>query len=117
MKIDENNIFTTLTVCSSALTVLFALTGLIAVSGRFAAGVAIGTRTFTGFFAWLMWLAIHLFNLIGFRNRIMVLINWAWDYLLYERAVRFVFPSETISHSKSSSCSPGTLHDHDLHKG
>jgi len=85
--------------------------------GRKAAGVAIGTRTFTGFFAWVMWLAIHLFNLIGFRNRIMVLINWAWDYLLYERAVRFVFPSETISHSKSSSCSPGTLHDHDLHKG
>ena len=85
--------------------------------GRKAAGVAIGTRTFTGFFAWVMWLVIHLFNLIGFRNRVMVLINWAWDYLLYERAVRFVFPSETISHSKSSSCSSGTLHDHDLHKG
>ena len=85
--------------------------------GRKAAGVAIGSWTFTGFFAWVMWLAIHLFNLIGFRNRIMVIINWAWDYLLYERAVRFVFPSETISHSKSSSCSPGTKHDHDLHRG
>lgn len=85
--------------------------------GRKAAGVAIGSWTFTGFFAWVMWLAIHLFNLIGFRNRVMVIINWAWDYLLYERAVRFVFPSETISHSKSSSCSPGTKHDHDLHRG
>lgn len=85
--------------------------------GRKAAGVAIGARTFTGFFAWVMWLAIHLFNLIGFRNRIMVLINWAWDYLLYERAVRFVFPSETFSHSKSSSCSSGTLHDRDLNQG
>lgn len=85
--------------------------------GRKAAGVAIGSWTFTGFFAWVMWLAIHLFNLIGFRNRIMVIINWAWDYLLYERAVRFVFPSETISHSKSSSCSPGTKHDHELHRG
>ena len=76
--------------------------------GRNSAGVAIGSRTYTGFFAWLLWLIIHLFNLIGFRNRIMVLINWAWDYLLYERAVRFVFPSEMTSFSKSSSCADKT---------
>jgi NADH:ubiquinone reductase (H+-translocating) len=75
--------------------------------GRNAAGVAIGARTFSGFFAWLLWLVIHLFNLIGFRNRVMVFINWAWDYLLYERAVRFVFPSEMPSHTKTSSCVPG----------
>lgn len=72
--------------------------------GRNAAGAAIGSRTYTGFFAWILWLVIHLFNLIGFRNRVMVLINWAWDYLLYERAVRFVFPSQTPSLSKSPSC-------------
>ncbi len=72
--------------------------------GRKAAGVAIGARTFTGFFAWVMWLVIHLFNLIGFRNRVMVLINWAWDYLLYERAVRYVFPSGTPSEAQCSSC-------------
>ena len=72
--------------------------------GRNAAGVAIGSRTYTGFFAWILWLVIHLFNLIGFRNRVMVLINWAWDYLLYERAVRFVFPSQTPSLSQSPSC-------------
>lgn len=72
--------------------------------GRKSAGVAIGARTYTGFIAWLLWLVIHLFNLIGFRNRMMVLINWAWDYLLYERAVRFVFPSEMPSVTKSSSC-------------
>jgi NADH dehydrogenase len=72
--------------------------------GRKAAGVAIGSRTFTGFFAWIIWLVIHLFNLIGFRNRVMVLINWAWDYLLYERAVRFVFPSEMPSVHLASSC-------------
>jgi NADH dehydrogenase len=76
--------------------------------GRNTAGVAIGSRTFTGFSAWLLWLIIHLFNLIGFRNRIMVLINWAWDYLLYERAVRFVFPSEISSFAKSSSCAEKT---------
>jgi NADH dehydrogenase len=72
--------------------------------GRKAAGVAIGSRTFTGFIAWVMWLVIHLFNLIGFRNRVMVLINWAWDYLLYERAVRYVFPSGTTSAAQCSSC-------------
>lgn len=66
--------------------------GAMITIGRNAAGAAIGSRTYTGFFAWLLWLVIHLFNLIGFRNRVMVLINWAWDYLLYERAVRFVFP-------------------------
>lgn len=72
--------------------------------GRKAAGVAIGTRTFTGFIAWIMWLVIHLFNLIGFRNRVMVLINWAWDYLLYERAVRFIFPSEMPNTKHDFSC-------------
>ncbi|MBM4315565.1 MAG: NAD(P)/FAD-dependent oxidoreductase [Deltaproteobacteria bacterium] len=76
--------------------------------GRNTAGVAMGSRTYTGFFAWLLWLIIHLFNLIGFRNRIMVLINWAWDYLLYERAVRFVFPSEIPSIAKSSACTDKT---------
>jgi NADH:quinone reductase (non-electrogenic) len=75
--------------------------------GRKSAGVAIGKRAYTGFFAWFLWLVIHLFNLIGFRNRTMVLINWAWDYLLYERAVRFVFPSEMPSLSQSSSCVRG----------
>jgi NADH dehydrogenase len=76
--------------------------------GRNAAGVAIGSRTYTGFFAWILWLVIHLFNLIGFRNRMMVLINWAWDYLLYERAVRFVFPSEMPAATKTSSCTART---------
>ncbi|MHB9097778.1 MAG: NAD(P)/FAD-dependent oxidoreductase [Syntrophales bacterium] len=84
--------------------------------GRNAAGVAIGSRTYTGFFAWILWLVIHLFNLIGFRNRMMVLINWAWDYLLYERAVRFVFPSEMPAVSKTSSCTAGTGRDDDRGK-
>jgi NADH dehydrogenase len=35
-------------------------------------------------------LGVHLVNLIGFRNRLLVLINWAWDYFFYERAVRLI---------------------------
>ena len=69
--------------------------------GRNAAGAVIGSHIFTGFTAWIIWLVIHLFNLIGFRNRVLVLTNWAWDYILYERAMRFVFPSDLCSGAQS----------------
>lgn len=85
--------------------------------GRNSAGAAIGSATYIGFFAWILWLVIHLFNLIGFRNRIMVLINWAWDYLLYERAVRFVFPAEISSGSNPSACSCGTKNSEEPPRG
>jgi NADH dehydrogenase len=48
--------------------------------------------SFTGFAAWVVWLVVHLYNLIGFRNRIFVLIDWAWDYLFFERAIRLIIP-------------------------
>lgn len=74
--------------------------------GRKAAGVAIGKHTFKGLIAWLMWLFIHLVNLIGFRNRVIVLFSWAWSYLFYERAVRYVFPSGMPAGSRYCSCAP-----------
>jgi NADH dehydrogenase len=49
--------------------------------------------SFTGFPAWIVWLVVHLYNLIGFRNRIFVLIDWAWDYFFIERAIRLIIPS------------------------
>jgi NADH dehydrogenase len=49
-------------------------------------------RSLTGFPAWLVWLVVHLYNLIGFRNRIFVLIDWAWDYFFFERAIRLIIP-------------------------
>jgi NADH dehydrogenase len=49
---------------------------------------------FSGFFAWFMWSIVHLYQLIGFRNRIAVLINWAWDYFFFERVVRLIMPSK-----------------------
>jgi len=66
--------------------------GTMVTLGRNAAVVQIGRRTFTGFLAWVLWLSVHLFKLIGFRNRLLVLTNWAWDYLFYERAVRLIVP-------------------------
>jgi NADH dehydrogenase len=58
--------------------------------GRNAAVVQIGRRSFTGFLAWILWLGVHLFKLIGFPNRLLVLINWAWDYLFFERTQRLI---------------------------
>ncbi len=75
--------------------------GMMAVTGRNAAVAVLGGHPFTGFTAWLIWLGVHLIRLIGFRNRLLVLINWAWDYLFFERAVRLILPNpeaELASH-------------------
>jgi len=67
--------------------------GMMATIGRNAAVASIGGLAFTGFPAWLAWLGVHLIKLIGFRNRLFVLINWAWDYFLFERMVRLILPA------------------------
>ena len=67
--------------------------GTMVTIGRNSAAALVKGRAFTGFPAWLLWLGVHLYNLIGFRNRLLVMINWAWDYLLYDRAVRLITPS------------------------
>ena len=91
--------------------------GTMATIGRNAAVAHLGWRDFTGFPAWALWLAVHLFRLIGFRNRLLVLINWAWDYLFYERGVRLILPVETVPASKTSQCAPtrGTSPDDESH--
>lgn len=66
--------------------------GTMVTIGRNAAVADVWGRTFTGFPAWVLWLSVHLANLIGFRNRLFVLINWAWDYFFYDRAVRLILP-------------------------
>lgn len=70
--------------------------GSLATIGR-AAGVAqIGRWSLSGYFAWLAWLFIHIFFLIGFRNRIIVMIQWAWSYLTYERGARLITGSNEL---------------------
>ena len=64
--------------------------GSLATIGRNQAVARLGRLQFTGFAAWVVWLVAHLFFLIGFRNRLLVLVNWAWDYFAYERAVRLI---------------------------
>ncbi|MEW6406926.1 MAG: NAD(P)/FAD-dependent oxidoreductase [Chloroflexota bacterium] len=64
--------------------------GLLATVGRNAAVARIWGLSFSGFIAWVIWLGLHIFRLIGFRNRLVVLINWAWDYFFYETQVRLI---------------------------
>ncbi len=64
--------------------------GLLATIGRNAAVARIWGLSFSGFIAWVIWVGLHIYRIIGFRNRILVLINWAWDYFFYENQVRLI---------------------------
>jgi len=64
--------------------------GTLATIGRAAAVADFGWIKFSGFFAWLSWLFIHIFFLIGFRNRFGVMFEWAWAYFTYQRAARLI---------------------------
>jgi NADH dehydrogenase len=65
--------------------------GNLATIGRMAAVVDLRGIHFSGIFAWWFWLVAHVFFLIGFRNRIVVLIDWAWSYWTYARHARIIF--------------------------
>ncbi|PZO10368.1 MAG: FAD-dependent oxidoreductase [Lysobacteraceae bacterium] len=64
--------------------------GNLATIGRMAAVVHYGTLKLSGLLAWWFWLVAHLFFLIGFRNRIIVLVNWGWSYWTYQRHARII---------------------------
>jgi NADH dehydrogenase len=64
--------------------------GIMATIGRNSAVAELGRVHLSGFFGWLMWLVVHLVNVISFRSRIVVLVNWAWDYLFYDRPIRLI---------------------------
>lgn len=67
--------------------------GSMVTIGRSAAVAVIGKREFTGLPAWVLWLVVHISYLIGFRNRLLVLLGWAWDYFFFERSVRLILPN------------------------
>src|SRR5207237_39493 len=65
--------------------------GMFAVIGRGSAVGLAGRRIgLSGFIAWLAWLFIHILYLVGFRNRVVVLVNWAYSYLTLRRGVRLI---------------------------
>ncbi len=68
--------------------------GSLATIGRSAAVADIGNWHFSGFFAWLMWLFIHLMKIVSFRNRVLVFLQWGWSYFSYDRAARLITGTE-----------------------
>ncbi len=64
--------------------------GNMATIGRASAIADFGTFRMSGVLAWLAWLFVHIMNLIGFRNRVVVLVQWAWAYFSYQRAIRLI---------------------------
>ena len=64
--------------------------GTMTTIGRSAAVAHVYGLRLTGFVAWVIWLVVHLIQLIGFRNKLLVLVNWAWNYFTYDRGVRLI---------------------------
>jgi NADH dehydrogenase len=64
--------------------------GTMATIGRSRAIAQVGKLRLTGFVAWLAWLFIHLIMLVGYRNKLVVLLTWAWSYVFYRRGARLI---------------------------
>ncbi len=64
--------------------------GLLVTIGRNAAVARIFGISFSGFIAWVIWVFLHIYRIIGFRNRLIVMFNWAWDYFFYDNQVRLI---------------------------
>lgn len=89
--------------------------GQMATIGRSRAIVQSGKARFSGFFAWVTWLVVHIYYLSGFRNRVLVLLRWALSYVSYHRGARIItdrdwraFPEAAAPPSPSPSPSPPT---------
>jgi NADH:quinone reductase (non-electrogenic) len=91
--------------------------GSLATIGRAAAVAEFGRIHISGFIAWLSWLFVHILFLIGFRNRLLVFIQWAWSYVTYERGARLItgstyLPGWTANQSDSSAPEPAPQEIH-----
>ena len=62
----------------------------MATIGRASAVANFGWLRLSGWIAWMAWLLVHIMHLVGFRNRLGVLIQWAWAYPTYQRSVRLI---------------------------
>jgi NADH dehydrogenase len=71
--------------------------GTLATIGRHAAVGQVGRLRFRGFVGWVVWLVVHLYYLIGFENRLTVMMRWAWYYLRLDRPVRVIVRADPPS--------------------
>ena len=82
--------------------------GNLATVGRAFAILETGKIKMSGFLAWMAWLLIHIFYLIGFRNRVVVLIQWAWAYLTFQRGARLITSPYSATHPVRSGSDDGS---------
>ena len=64
--------------------------GSMATIGRNKAVADIGKRNLSGFIAWIMWLFVHLFAIVGVKNKLLIFFNWTWNYLTYDQSLRLI---------------------------
>ena len=64
--------------------------GTMATVGRNLAVVDLPFLSFSGLFAWLTWIFVHLMLLVDYRSRLVVFVNWAWSYLNYDKGTRLI---------------------------
>jgi NADH dehydrogenase len=89
--------------------------GSLATIGRRAAVAVIGRLKLSGVLAWLAWLGIHIFFLIGFRNRLVVMLDWAVAYFTYQRHARLLLspapPLRPVAEKPAVAATPATSRD------
>jgi NADH dehydrogenase len=76
--------------------------GQMATIGRSRAIMSFAGFEFRGFFAWLSWLLVHIYYLTGFRNRVFVVMQWAWSYVTFRRSARLIVDKEWRSFPQNS---------------
>ena len=64
--------------------------GQMATIGRSSAIVEVGKLKFAGLFAWITWLVVHIYFLVGFKNRLMVVFSWGWSFLTFRKGARLI---------------------------
>lgn len=70
--------------------------GTMATIGRAKAVVQVGKHESVGFIAWLMWLVVHLLQIVQFQNRLLILFQWAWNYLTFSRSARIITGDDRV---------------------
>jgi NADH dehydrogenase len=69
--------------------------GSMATIGRNKAVADIGKIRFQGFFAWMVWMFVHLMSIVGIKNRVLIFINWAWNYITFDQSLRLILKAKT----------------------
>jgi NADH dehydrogenase len=80
--------------------------GQMATIGRSRAIMSFAGLEFRGFFAWVSWLLVHIYYLAGFRNRVFVVMQWAWSYMTFRRSARLIVDKEWRSFPPNQAKSP-----------